>query len=84
MKLNYKLNQATRGNNFPKAAKILLNQNQKSNEQLPMNNQEAVDAFAEKKINKKTNESKTDKLKDHEKIVSKKTRDTSFRAPNLS
>ena len=29
------------------AAKLLLNRNQKTNEKLPINNQEAVDAFAE-------------------------------------
>ena len=70
MKLIDKLNQAKKDNNFWKAAKILLNQNQenKNNEQLPMNNQEAADAFAEKlKTTMKTNESKTNKGKDHEK-----------------
>ena len=69
MKLIDKLNQAKKGNNFWKAAKILLNQNQKNNEQLPMNNQEIADAFTEKlKTTMKTNESKTNKGKGHEKI----------------
>ena len=44
MKLIDKLNQARKGNNFWKDAKILLNQNPINNEQLPMNNQEAADA----------------------------------------
>ena len=71
MKLIDKLNQAKKGNNFWKSAKILLNQNQKNNEQLQMSDQEAADAFAEKlKPTMKTNESKTDKGKDHEKNVS--------------
>ena len=39
MELIDKLNQAKKGNNFLKTAKILLNQSQKNNEQLPMNNQ---------------------------------------------
>ena len=39
MKLIDKINQAKKGNNFWKAAKKLLNQNQKNNEQLPKNNQ---------------------------------------------
>ena len=59
MKLIDKLNQAKNGSYFWKAAKILLSQNQKNNEQLPLNNQEAADAFAEKlKTTMKTNESK--------------------------
>ena len=63
MKLIDKLNQAKKGNNFWKAAKTLLNQNQKNNKQLPMNNQEAADVFTEKlKTTMKTNESKTIKL----------------------
>ena len=45
MKLIDKLNQAKRGNNFCKAAKLLLMQNQKNSEQLPMSNQEAAEAF---------------------------------------
>ena len=85
MKLIDKLKQAKKGNNFRKAAKTLLNQNQKNNEQLPMNNQEAADAFAEKlKTTMKTNESKTHKGKDHEKIVSLKIRETNFKAIKLS
>ena len=85
MKLNDKLNQANRGNNFWKTAQILINQNQKNNEQLPMSNQEAADAFAKKlKTTLKTNESKTDKGKDHEKIVSQKIRETNFKAIKLS
>ena len=81
MKLIDKLKQAKKGNNFWKAAKTLLNQSQKNNEQLPMNNQEAADAFAEKlKTTMKTNESKTHKGKDHEKIVSLKIRETNFKA----
>ena len=83
MKLTDKLNQAKKGNNFWKAAEILLNQNQKNNKQLPMNNQEAVDAFAEKlKTTMKTNESKTHKGKDHEKTVSLKIRETNLRQLN--
>ena len=83
MKLIDKLNQAKKGNNFWKAAKILLNQNQKNNEQLPMNNQEAADAFAEKlKTTMKTNESKQLKEKDHEKIVSLKKEKQTLRQSN--
>ena len=49
-----------------------------------MNNQEAEDAFAEKlKTTMKTNESKTHKGKDHEKIVSLKKRETNFKAIKL-
>ena len=85
MKLTDKLNQAKKGNSFWKAAKIFLNQNQKNNEQLPMINQEAADAFTEKlKTTMKTNESKSHKGKDHEKIVSLKIRETKFRAIKLS
>ena len=85
MKLIDKLNQAKKGNNFWRAAKTLLNQNQKNKEQLPMNNQEAADAFAEKlKTTMKTNESKTLKGKDHEKFVSLKIRETNFKAIKLS
>ena len=48
--------------------------------------QEAADAFAEKlNTTMKTNESKTRiKLKDHEKIVSLKIRETNFKAIKLS
>ena len=50
-----------------------------------MNNQEAADVFAGKlKTTKKTNESKTHKEKDHEKIVSLKMRETNFKAIKLS
>ena len=85
MKLIDKLNQAKKGNNFWKAAKLLVNQNQKHNEQLPMNNQEAAVAFAEKlKTTMKTNESKTHKGKDREKIVSLKLGEISFKAIKLS
>ena len=50
-----------------------------------MNNQEAADALAEKLMpTMKTNESKTHKGKDHEKIVSQKIRETNFKAINLS
>ena len=84
-KLIDKLNQAKKGNNFWKAAKIILKQDQKKNEQLAMNNQEAADAFAEKlKTTMKTNESKTHKGKDHEKIVSLEIRETNFKAIKLS
>ena len=71
MKLIDKLNQAKKGNNFWRAAKILLNQNQKNKEQSPMSDQEAADRFIEKlKTTMKTNQSKTDKGKNHEKNVS--------------
>ena len=43
-----KLNQAKRGNNLCKAAKLVLIQNQKNSEQLPMSNQEATEALAKK------------------------------------
>ena len=50
-----------------------------------MNNQEAAYAFAEKlKTTMKTNESKTHKGNDHEKIVSLKIRETNFKAVKLS
>ena len=85
MKLIDNLNQAKKGNSFWKAAKILLNQIQKNNEQLQMNNQEAADAFAEKlKTTMKTNESKTHKGKDHEKTVSLKIRETNFKTIKLN
>ena len=85
MKLIDKLNQAKKGNKIWKAAKILLNQNQKNNEQIPMNSQEAADAFVEKlKTTMKTNESKTHKGKNHKKIVSLKIRETIFKAIKLS
>ena len=85
MKLIDKLNQAKKGNNFWKAAKLLVNQNQKHNEQLPMNYQEAAVAFTEKlKTTMKTNESKTHKGKDHEKIISLQIREISFKAIKLS
>ena len=49
-----------------------------------MSNKEAADAFAKKlKTTMKTNESKTDKRKDHEKIVSQKIRKTNFMAIKL-
>ena len=49
-----------------------------------MYNQEAADTFAEKqKTTMKTNESKTDKTKDLEKIVSLKIRETNFKTPSL-
>ena len=84
MKLIDKLNQAKKGNYYWKAAKILLNQNQKNNKQLTMNNQEAADAFAEKlKTTMKTNEPKTHNGKDHEKFVSLKIRETKFKAIKL-
>ena len=85
MRLIYNLNQAKKGNNFWKAAKILLSKNQKNNEQLPMKNQEAADAFAEKlKTIMKTNESKTHKGKDHGKTVSLKIRETNFKTIKLN
>ena len=62
MKLIDKLNQSRKSNTFCKAEKILLIQNQKSNQKFAMNNHEAAEAFAEKlKTTKKTNESKTGK-----------------------
>ena len=85
MKLIDKLNQERTGNIFWKAEKILLNRNQRNNEQLPMNKQEAADVFAEKlKSTMKINESKADNGKDHKKIVSIKTRETNFKSPMLS
>ena len=79
-----KLNQARLVYSLWKTPKTLHNQNQKNNENFPMDNQETADALTEKlKTAMKTDESKTDKAKQHEQIVSLKIRGTNFKATNL-
>ena len=86
MKTIDNLNQTSKVSDFWKPSKILLIQNQKNNKHLNQEatkNQEA--AYAENlKTKKKTNESKYDKGKYQEQIVSLKMGEKNFKAIKLS